>query len=134
MRPRLDVPAHRVAVDLGVAVVHPDVTALDTAALAAVFESGVAKMHKRSKAQIGDKTMMDAFLPAVASLKSADPAKGIQDALQHAAAAAAQGAEATRHMRARFGRARNLGDRVIGHPDPGAVSVSLLFKGFSEAL
>jgi phosphoenolpyruvate---glycerone phosphotransferase subunit DhaL len=83
---------------------------------------------------VGDKTMMDAFLPAVAALKTAAPNLGAKAALGLAAAAAAEGAEATRQMRAKFGRARNLGDRVIGHPDPGAVSVSLIFKGFNEGI
>ena len=100
----------------------------------AVFEAGIAKLQKQSRAQIGDKTMMDAFLPALAALKSADSARGIKAALAQAAAAAAHGAEATRNMHAKFGRARNLGDRVLGHPDPGAVSVSLIFKGFSEGI
>ena len=109
-------------------------TALDVPALAAVFAVGVAKMQKQSRAQIGDKTMMDAFLPAVAALHAADPNAGVKPALAQAAAAAAQGAEATKTMRAKFGRARNLGDRVLGHADPGAVSVSLLFKGFSEGV
>jgi phosphoenolpyruvate---glycerone phosphotransferase subunit DhaL len=107
---------------------------LDCAGFVALMASGVAKLQKQSKAAVGDKTMMDAFLPAVAALKAADPAKGIKAALEHAALAAAAGAEATRAMRAKFGRARNLGDRVIGHPDPGAVSVSLIFKGFSEGI
>ena len=107
---------------------------LDGAAVAALFDAGVAKMQKQSRAQIGDKTMMDALLPAVAALKTADPAQGIKAALQQAADAAAQGADATKTMRAKFGRARHLGDRVIGHPDPGAVSVSLIFKGFSEGV
>jgi phosphoenolpyruvate---glycerone phosphotransferase subunit DhaL len=106
---------------------------LDYPAMVSVFEAGVAKLQRQSRAQVGDKTMMDAFLPAVAALKSADPARGIRAALADAAQAAAQGAEATRNMKARFGRARNLGDRVIGHADPGAVSVSLIFKGFSAA-
>jgi len=107
---------------------------LDHAALASVFEAGVAKLQKQSRAQVGDKTMMDAFLPALAALKSAESARGIKAALEQAAEAAAKGAEATRNMKARFGRARNLGDRVLGHADPGAVSVSLIFKGFSEGL
>jgi dihydroxyacetone kinase-like protein len=109
-------------------------TALDVPALAALFASGIAKMQKQSRAQIGDKTMMDAFLPALAALQAADPNAGIKPAFEQAAAAANQGAEATKAMRAKFGRARNLGDRVIGHADPGAVSVSLLFKGFSEGI
>ena len=107
---------------------------LDCAGLAAIFDAGITKMQKQSRAQIGDKTMMDAFLPALAALKAADPTGSIHTALQQAATAAAQGAEATKTMRAKFGRARNLGDRVIGHADPGSVSVSLLFKGFSEAV
>ena len=75
--------------------------------------------------------MMDAFLPALAVLEAADLSQGVQPLLAKAAQAAAAGAEATRGMKARFGRARNLGDRVVGHPDPGAVSVSLILKGLS---
>lgn len=107
---------------------------LDVAALAAVFESGVAKLQKQSRAQIGDKTMMDALLPAVAALKAADPGQGFTVALAQAADAAARGAADTANMRAKFGRARHLGDRVLGHPDPGAVSVALIFRGFGEGL
>ena len=109
-------------------------TELDLAALVAAFDAGVTKLHKQSRAQIGDKTMMDAFFPALAALKSVPAASPIKAALQQAAQAAAKGAEATRDMRAKFGRARNLGDRVLGHPDPGAVSVSLIVQGFCEAL
>jgi dihydroxyacetone kinase-like protein len=109
-------------------------TELDYAGVVMVFEAGIAKLQLQSRAQVGDKTMMDAFLPALAALKSADRARGIKVALEEAATAAAKGAEATRNMKARFGRARNLGDRVLGHADPGAVSVSLIFKGFSEGL
>ena len=107
-------------------------TALDSAGVAAMFEGGLARMQKISKAQVGDKTMMDALRPAVAALKG--PESNISVALGIAAAAAAQGAESTKNFRAKFGRAKNLGDRVIGHPDPGAVSISLIFKGFSEAV
>jgi dihydroxyacetone kinase-like protein len=107
---------------------------LDCEGLASVFDAGIVKLQKQSRAQVGDKTMMDAFLPALVALKSADGARGIKAALAQAAAAAAQGAESTRNMKAKFGRARNLGDRVLGHADPGAVSVSLIFKGFSEGL
>jgi dihydroxyacetone kinase-like protein len=109
-------------------------TDLDCAALVAMFEGGIRKLAKQSRAGVGDKTMMDAFLPALDALHAATPSGCIRTALQQAAEAAATGAEATQQFRAKFGRARNLGDRVIGHTDPGAVSVSLLFKGFSEAL
>ena len=107
---------------------------LDGSAFAAAFEAGVAKMQRQSRARIGDKTMMDALLPAVAALQAADPNRGIEAVLQAAAAAAAQGAAATATMRAKFGRARHLGDRSLGHPDPGAVSVSLILQGFREGL
>ena len=106
---------------------------LDRAAWATVFERGVARLQKHSRAQIGDKTMMDALLPALAALQSARAEEGLKAALQQAADAAAKGAEATKGMRAKFGRARNLGDRVLGHLDPGSVSVSLICQGFSEA-
>jgi dihydroxyacetone kinase-like protein len=102
--------------------------------LTALVEAGTMKLQMLSRAQIGDKTMMDAFLPALAALKVADPAQGIKTALQQAAAAAAQGAEATKTMRAKFGRARNLGERSLGAVDPGAMSVALLFEGFCAAL
>lgn len=107
-------------------------TELDAAALSAMFDGGLAKMQKISRAQLGDKTMMDALMPAVAALKT--PQANLALMLQAAAAAADQGAQTTKNFRAKFGRAKNLGDRTIGHPDPGAVSISLIFKGFSEAI
>ena len=102
--------------------------------LATLFAAGIAKLQKQSRAQIGDKTMMDAFLPALAALQAAAPAQDVESALQQAATAAAQGAEATRTMCAKFGRARNLGERSVGTVDPGAMSVALLFDGFHSAL
>jgi len=108
---------------------------LDCATMADVFEAGLAKIQKQSKAQVGDKTMMDALIPAVGAIRTAaDASSNVSDALAAAAIAAAEGAAATSEMLAKFGRARNLGDRVIGHVDPGATSMSLLFKAFSEAL
>ena len=109
--------------------------ALDAAALAAVFEAGLASVQKRTKARVGDKTMMDALVPAVAALRAAAAAgKDVAVALGEAAAAAQQGAETTKNFAAKFGRAKNLGDRTVGHPDPGATSMSLLFRGFAEAM
>ena len=103
---------------------------LDVPALAAALQSGVTAMREHSKAQIGDKTMMDALLPAVAACSGNVPAV----ALRAAADAATRGAEATKEMVAKFGRARNLGDRTKGHQDPGATSVSLIFQAFAEAV
>ena len=111
-----------------------DKTELDCAGVVAMFEGGIHKLAKQSRAKVGDKTMMDAFLPALDAMKAAAPSGSIPAALQQAAEAAAQGAEATRTMRAKFGRARNLGDRSLGAVDPGAMSVALIFDGFRAAL
>ncbi len=106
---------------------------IDSLAVAEMIIAGAEKMHKQSHAQVGDKTMMDAMLPAVDALKAADKGMTVQEILRQAAKAASDGADATKDMKAKFGRARNLGDRVIGHKDPGAVSISLIFQGFYES-
>ena len=108
---------------------------LDCTGLASALEAALASVQKQTKAQVGDKTMMDALVPAVRAVRAAaDAGSGPAEALARAAAAAEVGAASTKDMRARFGRARNLGDRSIGSPDPGATSMSLMFKGFAEAL
>ncbi len=103
----------------------------DPAGLAAVFESGLARFRAQTPAQIGDKTMLDALLPAVEAMRGSP---GIMEAMKNAADAAAQGAESTKPLQARFGRARNLGARSIGPVDPGATSIALLFAGCRDGL
>ncbi|WP_197371918.1 DAK2 domain-containing protein, partial [Streptomyces clavuligerus] len=78
-------------------------------------------------ARPGDKTMLDALEPAVVALAGAPEAFG------RAAAAAAEGALATVPMRARKGRASYLGERSMGHQDPGATSSALLVAALAEA-
>jgi len=108
---------------------------IDCATLASMFETGLAGVRKQSRAQIGDKTLMDALVPAVDAIRqAADEGQTIADALQKAAAAAEKGAVSTKEFKARFGRAKNLGDRTIGSQDPGATSMALIFQGFYEAL
>ena len=109
------------------------VSEFDSSAVAEMIIAGAGKMHKQSRAQVGDKTMMDAMLPAVDALRAADKGATVQEILKQAAKAASDGADATKDMKAKFGRARNLGDRVIGHKDPGSVSISLIFQGFYES-
>jgi dihydroxyacetone kinase-like protein len=107
----------------------------DTVGVAAAFEAGLAAVRKQTPAQPGDKTMIDALLPAVEMLrKAASEGADLPAALARAADAAEAAAKATAPMRARLGRARNLGDRSIGSPDPGATSVGLLFRGFADAM
>jgi dihydroxyacetone kinase-like protein len=83
----------------------------------------------RGRAELGDKTMYDALSPAVdaldAGLTEGDP---LGQALARASAAAAAGRDATEPMLARKGRASYLGERSVGHLDPGAASIALLFE------
>jgi dihydroxyacetone kinase-like protein len=112
-----------------------DATELDCSLLAAMFEGGLGGVQKQSKAQIGDKTMMDALDPAVAAIRKAcDAGKTIPAALSEGADAGEKGALATKDFVAKFGRAKNLGERSLGHQDPGATSISMIFRGFAEAL
>ncbi len=106
---------------------------LDSPSLAAAFEGGLAKLRTQTPAEVGDKTMIDALLPAVEALRQAADA-GAEPAvlLAQAADAAQRGAEKTSEFQARYGRARNLGPRTIGHVDPGATSIALLFAGFRD--
>jgi dihydroxyacetone kinase-like protein len=99
--------------------------------VAAIFEAGLASVRKQTKAQPGDKTMMDALVPAIAALRTAaDAGKSVTEALSDASGAARAGAEATRNLTARHGRAKFLGEQTRGHMDPGAVSTGLMFEGF----
>ena len=84
-------------------------------------------IEERGKASPGDKTMLDAWLPATHAIRDAR-AEGatLVQVMERAAAAAAEGAEATRGMVAAKGRAARLGARTIGHLDPGAVSAAAL--------
>jgi len=106
---------------------------IDAARLASMFEAGLAKLRAISKAEVGDKTMVDALVPAVEALRAAaDASDSAAVALQKAAAAADGGAESTKQLQAKFGKARNLGERSIGYQDPGATSMAMLFRGFAE--
>jgi dihydroxyacetone kinase-like protein len=108
---------------------------MDCHELAEAFEAGLRAVSRHTKAQPGDKTMMDALVPAVNALRSADSAsRTIPDALEEAASAARSGAGSTKGLVARYGRSKFLGEKTRGYPDPGATSIALLFSGFSAAL
>ena len=119
---------------LGMADAVADKKPVNVNGLAVLFEAGLAALQKTSKAQVGDKTMMDALVPAVAALRTAaDAGRPVLTAVALAAVAAEQGALSTKNFPAKFGRAKNIGDRTIGHQDPGATSVALIFQGFATA-
>lgn len=107
--------------------------AVDAAAWADALDAAVAGVQRRGKAQPGDKTMLDALLPARDALRAAvGDAATLGDALAASASAADAGAEATVPLLARKGRASYLGERSIGHQDPGATSSALLLHALAQ--
>lgn len=96
---------------------------------AAMFAAGLTNLQQQTKAGIGGKTMMDALIPAVEALEK-NKSSNLTTMFAAAAQAAEQGRDSTTDMVATFGRARNLGDRVIGHTDAGATSIALIFVAF----
>ena len=111
----------------------PDGDEIDTAGLQAIFARALEALNEMSGAQVGDKTMMDALIPASEAVAAytGDSADELFDA---AAQAAAQGAEATKQYVSKFGRAKSYGTKTIGTPDAGAVSTSLFFAGLCDGL
>ena len=107
---------------------------LDTTVFAAAFRAGVAGVVARGRAEPGDKTMIDALQPTVDVLDTA-AADGVPlaAALQSAAAAAAEGRDATIPLVARKGRASYLGDRSADHLDPGATSAAILVQALADS-
>lgn len=104
--------------------------ALDTAVMAEAMQAALAAIQKRGGAKPGEKTMLDALAPAVEALQ-AHKTRSLVVALAAAADAARGGVEATRDMVASTGKARPLGARAIGHPDPGAITTSLIFEAMA---
>ncbi len=111
-----------------------DTDPLDQAAFAAALRAGVDGVVARGKAEAGDKTMYDALAPAVDALDAALGGEDTAGALQAAADAAALGRDATPPMLARKGRASYLGERSVGHQDPGATSAALLLQAAADTL
>jgi dihydroxyacetone kinase-like protein len=108
---------------------------LTPAEFAEALKAGIDGIIARGKAAAGDKTMVDALLPALEALQQAlGQGAGLTDALNRAATAATQGREATIPWVARKGRASYLGERSAGHADPGATSAQLLIQCASRTL
>jgi len=112
-----------------------DAEALDGPALADALDAALAGIVELGAAQPGDKTMVDALTPATQALRTAvEAGQPLADALAAAAEAAAEGARSTVPMQARKGRASYLGERSIGHEDPGAASTVLIISALGRAL
>lgn len=107
---------------------------LDGAGVAAIIAGALEGIQARGKATTGEKTMVDAWSPACEAARAAVAAGGDASAVLEAAETAAEaGARATEPLRATKGRASYLGERSIGHLDPGAVSTSLILRAAARA-
>lgn len=103
--------------------------------LAEAFRASLDMIMKLGGAKPGDKTMVDALAPAIEALKAVAKAGGsLKEAFEKAAEAAQKGAEATKEMIAKKGKASYLGEKTLGYPDPGAMAVALIFKAISEKI
>jgi dihydroxyacetone kinase-like protein len=103
--------------------------------VAEALEAALGGVKQRGKAEVGDKTMVDALEPAAEAAKeAAGSGKGPGEVFRAAASAAEEGAEATVPLTARRGRASYLGARAQGHMDPGARSTYLLLDAAARAL
>lgn len=115
-----------------------DAGSIDGAAALAAFQAAVEGVKARGKAQTGEKTMLDALVPGLEAFQAAVEQSGQNDDLAAAFAAAAEaarrGMEATIPMLATKGRASYLGERSIGHQDPGATSSYLMLRAVADVL
>ena len=109
----------------------PEGNEIDTAGIQAICAKALKALSDMSGAKVGDKTMMDALIPAsqaIAAYSGSDEA-GLFDA---AAQAALQGAEASKQFVSKFGRAKSYGEQTIGTPDAGAASMAYFFQGLAR--
>lgn len=110
---------------------HASGTELDAAGVKAMFAGGLANVQKQTKAQKGDKTMMDALIPASEAI-AAYEGSSEAELFTAAAQAAHQGMEDSKGYVAKFGRAKSYGEQTIGTPDAGAASMSIFFQGLAQ--
>lgn len=110
-------------------------TTLNLTEFSELMQSAVDAIQKRGKAQLGDKTLLDALIPAVESLKdSAAADMDIMSAMKLSAADAVTGAEKTKTMVASKGRASYVGERSLDFPDAGAMALGIIFTEIVENL
>ena len=105
----------------------------DSGALANMLTDGLSAVKNRGKARLGDKTMVDALAPA-ACHATAMKGHSLEEALAAATKAAQEGLKTTKNMVATIGKAKSLGQRAIGYPDPGALSTYLILSLMTEYL
>ncbi|MCI9671199.1 MAG: DAK2 domain-containing protein [Lawsonibacter sp.] len=116
----------------GLQEVAPEGDEIDVDGLKAIFARALEELSDMSGAKVGDKTMMDALIPASQAIAAYEG--GDENGLfAEAARAAAEGAEASKQFVSKFGRAKSYGEKTIGTPDAGAMSMSYFFQGLAQA-
>jgi len=100
---------------------------LDSACFALFLKDGLVGIQERGKAKVGDKTIVDVLAPAAAAAEK-NSNKALEKCLAEVSLAADQGMESTKNFIAAIGRAKSLGERSLGYPDPGALSSSYILK------
>lgn len=109
----------------------PEGDEIDVAGLQAVFAHALEELSDMSGAKVGDKTMMDALIPASRAV-AAYGGDDENELFAAAAKAAMEGAEATRGFASKFGRAKSYGEKTLGTPDAGAMSMAYFFQGLAQ--
>jgi dihydroxyacetone kinase-like protein len=108
---------------------------IDASGLVTLFEAGVEGIRQRGRAERGDKTMLDVWAPVLDTVEAAiADGASLKDALARAVEAAEKGVQDTIPLQARKGRASYLGERSIGHRDPGAMSSYLMIRALHDIL
>ena len=109
----------------------PEEEEINVAGIKAVFAKAFEELDEMSGAKVGDKTMMDALIPASEAI-AAYAGDSEAELFTLAAAAAAAGAENSKNFPSKFGRAKSYGSKTIGTPDAGAMSMSKFFEGLAK--
>lgn len=109
----------------------PEAEEIDVAGIKAVFAKAFEELDEMSGAKVGDKTMMDALIPASEAI-AAYEGDSEEELFTLAAAAAAAGAENSKNFPSKYGRAKSYGTKTIGTPDAGAMSMSCFFQGLAK--
>lgn len=104
---------------------------IDVAGIKEIFAKAFEELDEMSGAKVGDKTMMDALIPATEAI-AAYAGDSEAELFTQAAAAAAAGAENSKNFPSKFGRAKSYGAKTIGTPDAGAMSMAKFFEGFAK--
>ena len=112
-----------------------DLQSANTSQIADFFEAAANGIKERGKAELGDKTMLDVWMPSAETIKKASiDEENIIEILQQGALKANQAMESTKEMLSKKGRSSKLGERSKGHIDPGAASSAMIINTFFEAV